>query len=129
MDDAEIYVIIRDGGPKLAVLVKAKFATLSEFARQAQITVSDASRFCRGKRKPPSHVVPRISAALGVPLPELDIDASELSKATDRTIRALRSALKVERKNVSITEQRLAETQHENRELRKTLDKIRNLAS
>ncbi len=129
MDDAQLYVIIRDGGPRLAKLVDSKFPTRAKFASAALISVSDASRFCNGKRKPPQHIVSRIAAALGVVLPDVEIPKTALTKALDRTVRALKDALTIEQQSNDRLEERVAQIELENRDLRKKLDKVRQIAN
>lgn len=125
----QIYTVVKRGGVPLAELVDANYATRKAFAEAARISVSDASRFCNGKRTPPEHVVPQICAALGVELPQLRVPKDTLNKAAQRMIRSLESALDLERQRAQRLEQRLAESAHEVRDLRTRLAKIRELSA
>lgn len=123
----QIYAIVKKGGPPLARIVDVMFPTRKAFATEAMISVSDASRFCNGKRKPPEHVIPQICAALGVDLPKIEIPKDSIEKAARRMIRSLENALTLERERSRQLEHQVATLAGENRDLSAKLRKIREL--
>lgn len=120
--------VVKRGGKDLSRLVDEKYPTRKAFADAAKLSVSDVSRFCSGKRTPPDHVVPQICAALGVKLPKMSLPPS-VTNASERMIRHLEGALRLEGERCTLLERQVADLARENRTLHSRLGKIRLVAS